>query len=226
MNVIEYTLPSAPHLSLYAIEAGIAATWGYLCCDTQAKTAVVIDVPQGSTDFFLDKAIELGVRIQAIWLTHSHWDHTADAAALTKATSAPIIIHKADEYRLAEPNKHTVWQLPFAIEGVEAGGYFEHGNWVECGDWRFEVRHTPGHTEGGVCFICHEYSLAIVGDTLFSGSVGRTDLPGGDTETLLASIGRELLTLPDRMLFFAGHGECSTIGEERISNPYVVGITV
>jgi len=166
------------------------------------------------------------VRIQAIWLTHSHWDHTADAAALTKATSAPILVHKADEYRLAEPNKHTVWRLPFEIDGVTAGGYFEHGSWVECGDWKFEVRHTPGHTEGSVCFIEHDYSIAIVGDTLFSGSVGRTDLPGGDTETLLASIGRELMSLSERTVIFPGHGECSTIGEERISNPYLAGITV
>ncbi|MBK9250032.1 MAG: MBL fold metallo-hydrolase [Ignavibacteria bacterium] len=226
MNIIEYKLPSVPHLVLYGIESGIAATWGYLCCDLNTKKAVVIDVPQDSTQFFLSKSAELGVRIDAIWLTHSHWDHTADAASLEEATAAPIFIHKADEYRLAEPNKHTIWQLPFIIDGVTAAGFFEHGAIVECGDWKFEILHTPGHTEGSVCFVCHDYILAIVGDTLFSGSVGRTDLPGGDTETLLASIGRELLTLPDSTLIFAGHGECTTIGEERFSNPYLVGISV
>ncbi|MBI3257885.1 MAG: MBL fold metallo-hydrolase [Ignavibacteriae bacterium] len=162
--------------------------------------------------------------IAAIYLTHSHWDHIADARELKHETNAPLFIHPDDEYRLEEPMSHTIWQLPFTIESVTADYYLHHGDQIRCGEWNFSVCHTPGHTEGGVCFIDKLHSVAIVGDSLFAGSVGRTDLPGGNTDVLIESIANHLLTLPDNIVFFAGHGEISTIGDERMFNPFLLGI--
>ncbi|MBS1538712.1 MAG: MBL fold metallo-hydrolase [Bacteroidetes bacterium] len=224
MRTIEYQLPKAPHLKIFGVESGIAATWGYLCYDTNTKTGIIFDVPQNSVDVLIQKANELGITISTIYLTHSHWDHTADAAKLKRETKAPLFIHPDDEYRLAEPMLHTIWQLPFEIEGVAADFHLNHNDVVQCGDWNFLVRHTPGHTEGGVCFINEKHSVAIVGDTLFAESIGRTDLPGGNADLLLESIENQLLSLSDDVVFFAGHGEISTIGNERKFNPFLVGL--
>ncbi len=209
------------YLKLFPIEAGPVATFGYLIMDTHHNVAAVIDVPLESADFFLETAEQHGTPIQAIWLTHSHFDHIGDATKLKRATNAPVYIHPADEYRLDEPKKHISFPLPFALEGVKADKYFQHGDNIFCGDWQFEIRLTPGHTEGGVCLIDMAHNLAFVGDTLFAGSVGRTDLEGGDMPTLLHSIKTQLFTLPDEMLVLPGHGTKTTIGTERRTNPFL-----
>jgi glyoxylase-like metal-dependent hydrolase (beta-lactamase superfamily II) len=209
------------NLKIFPIESGPVATLGYMVADTAQQQAVVVDVPLESADFFIETAQKEGLKIEAIWLTHSHWDHTGDAAKLHRATNAPVYVHRADEYRMVEPNKYTGFPLPFSIEPVHANQYVEHGDMLSCGDWSFEVRHTPGHTEGGVCFIDHKRNIALVGDTLFAGSVGRTDLHGGDMDALLDSIRSQLLTLPDDTLVLAGHGSATSIGTERASNPFI-----
>jgi glyoxylase-like metal-dependent hydrolase (beta-lactamase superfamily II) len=209
------------HLKIYPVESGPVATFGYLIADTAQHVAVVIDVPMQSADIFLSAAQESKSIIKEIWLTHSHWDHTGDAAKLQRATGAGILVHAADEYRMTEPNAYTSFPLPFTLEAVRADRYFEHGQHITCGEWSFEVRHTPGHTEGGVCFIDQQHGVAFVGDTLFAGSIGRTDLPGGDLPTLLHSIRTQLFTLPDEIVIFPGHGSHSTIGTERRTNPFL-----
>jgi glyoxylase-like metal-dependent hydrolase (beta-lactamase superfamily II) len=223
MRTIEYNIPNVSNLVIFGVESGIAATWSYLCCDTLANDAIIFDSAQDSADILIQKAAELGCTISAIYLTHSHWDHTADAAKLKRETKAPLFIHAADEYRLAEPMQHTIWQLPFVIEGVNADFHLNHDDHITCGNWNFLVCHTPGHTEGGVCFIDQIHSVAIVGDTLFAGSIGRTDLPGGNSKLLINSIKNQLLVLPDEIIILAGHGEISTIGEERVFNPFLLG---
>ncbi len=209
------------HLAIIPVEAGPVATVGYLVLDTQAAKAAVVDVPHGSAHIFMQLAGEHGVEIAAIWLTHSHWDHTADAAEIVRQTNAEVFIHRADEYRLFDPMKHSIWPLPFSIEPVLATGYFHDGDIITMGDWTFEILHTPGHTEGGVCLVDKKHSIALVGDTLFAGSIGRTDLPGGDTNTLLQSINNSLLTLDDDINILPGHGPASTIGTERKHNPFL-----
>jgi hydroxyacylglutathione hydrolase len=211
------------HLSIHPIEAGPVATYGYLITDTKHGVAAVIDAPLGSADYFLEAAKAASTPIQAIVLTHAHFDHIGDVAALKRATNAPVYLHPDDEYRMAEPNKHISFALPFTIEGAAVEHHLHHGDQYSCGDWTFEIRHTPGHTEGGVCFVDHAHGIAFVGDTLFAGSIGRTDLAGGDTATLLASIRTQLYTLPDDMTILPGHGSSSTIGAERRSNPFVAG---
>lgn len=210
-------------MNILAIEAGPVATNAYLIVDTESNTAAVVDAPMGSAEWLYEQAQEQGATITALWLTHSHWDHTADIVKLRKLTGAPIYLHPDDEYRLLDPNAHTVFPMPFHFEAAKADAYVQHGDMLHLGSLAFEVRHTPGHTEGSVCFICHEQKAAFVGDSLFAGSVGRTDLPGGNTHTLLASIHRELLSLPDDYTCYAGHMDITTIGEERISNPFLQG---
>jgi len=220
-DLVRYDI--APDIHIFAAEAGLALTFGYCCVDARAKTAVIIDAPQYCDEVFGSLCEREGYSVAAILLTHSHWDHTASAAAMKRRFDAPLHIHRADEYRLTEPNAHTVWALPFVIESVTAEFYLENRSILTFGGWNFEVRHTPGHTEGGVCFIEHERGLVLAGDTLFAQSIGRTDLPGGNFEELIASIRRELLPLPDETIVLPGHGDPTTIGEERLGNPFLTG---
>ncbi len=209
---------------LIAVEAGPAATVGYLVVDGTTQEACVIDVPWGSAERFVELARERGARIRRILLTHTHWDHVADAAALQRATGAPLAVHPADAYRLSDPVELRLWQLPVPFEPVEPQEFLSHGQLIRVGgSWELEVRHTPGHTEGGVCFVEHRRRLVFSGDTLFAGSIGRTDLPGGDYQQLLRSIEEQLLSLPDDYRVYPGHGGPTTIGVERRHNPFLQG---
>jgi glyoxylase-like metal-dependent hydrolase (beta-lactamase superfamily II) len=208
-------------MKIYPIESGPVATFGYLVTDSEAKKAVLVDAPKDCIEPFLKVLKDENLTLEKILLTHSHWDHTADAAEIQRRTKAPIYLHKDDEYRAIEPEKYLGWKLPFQIEAIKIDEFLKEGDMITCGRWKFDVIHTPGHTEGGVCFIDHAMKLALVGDTLFQGSVGRTDLPGGDTETLLKSIHEKLLKLPDDYVVLPGHGEMTTIGEERANNPFL-----
>lgn len=208
------------NLQIIPIESGPVATFGYCIADIARQCSIVIDVPLESAEFFLTTTQKLGTPIKEIWLTHSHFDHVGDVVPLHSASKAPVFIHAADEYRLQDPAKNASFPLPFTIQGTSAHGYFTHGQVITIGGWIFEVRHTPGHTEGGVCFIDHTHNVAFVGDTLFEGSIGRTDLPGGNTNKLLESIRTQLFTLPDTMVVLPGHGTATTIGKERLYNPF------
>lgn len=215
-----YSIPGFEHLQILAIESGPVATNGYMLMDKIQGSSVIIDAPYQSVNVFMAHAEEQRLRITALWLTHSHWDHTADAE-LCAENQWDILIHPLDEYRLLDQAAHTVWPLPFTLGNVKPTGKINHGDILTCGDWTCEVIHTPGHTEGGVCFVDHEHSCAFVGDTLFSGSIGRTDLPGGDTNTLLKSIKDCLMILPSELVVFPGHGPLTTIGEEKLNNPFL-----
>ncbi len=208
-------------LHLETIAAGPVATNAYLVADVRAKRAVLIDAPMDSALWYRRRLADAGITAQALWLTHTHWDHTADAAALAASLGVPVLVHPLDAYRLRDPNAHTVFPLPLQLEAVDVGGYVHHGDVLELGALRFEVRHVPGHTEGSVVFIEHSARVVFCGDTLFAGSIGRTDLPGGDYDQLIASIRRELLSLPDDYVCYPGHLEATTIGQERRSNPFL-----
>lgn len=132
-----------------------------------------------------------------------------------------ILVHPLDAYRLLDQASHTVWPLPFTLKNVQYTRTIEQGDILTCGDWQCEVLHTPGHTEGGICFVDHQHSCIFAGDTLFSGSIGRTDLPGGDMQTLISSIRNVLLVLPQELVVFPGHGPLTTIADEQESNPFL-----
>jgi hydroxyacylglutathione hydrolase len=209
-------------MNIYSITSGPVDTNGFLIHDAESNQAVIIDAPMGSAEWFLETADSLNTRIVALLLTHSHWDHTADIPELKRRTQAPLYLHPLDEYRLLDPNNYTGFRLPFTLEATTTDEHLTHGQTLEFGAIRFNVLHTPGHTEGGVCFYSPQNSFVVAGDTLFAGSIGRTDLIGGNYQQLIDSIFRELMTLPDDTIVYSGHTDPTTVGEEKLSNPFLV----
>ena len=210
-------------LEIVTFVLGPAMTNAYLIGVESENAAVAID-PAWDGDLILAEAKQRGWHISQIWLTHAHFDHFGGAAAIAKAHEPPIPIalHTAD---LA------LWRMQggaifFGVQdfdpGPEPSLALQHGMQLEFGGYQFEVRETPGHTLGHVAFLERSLGVMFCGDLIFNGSVGRTDLPGGDMATLLRSIQEEVLTLPDDTRLLSGHGPETTVGEERRSNPYVI----
>jgi glyoxylase-like metal-dependent hydrolase (beta-lactamase superfamily II) len=220
-NIVQYRLPQDSNLHIIAIEAGPVMTWCYLCVDEKNKCAVLFDAPFGSMAIIDEIIEEHGYMLEGLYLTHSHWDHTAEAALLKQKHDIPVYIHPDDNYRLVSPMEHTLWELPFEIQSIENAQFLRMDDKVRCGKWLFSMRHVPGHTEGSVCFYDAQAHILIAGDTLFAGSIGRTDLPGGNHQLLLTSLREQVLTLDDATVVLSGHGEATTIGHERLNNPYI-----
>lgn len=210
--------------SIISFECGPVATNCYLVASEISKRAFLVDAPKDSLDAVSKALAVKGWTLTDILLTHTHWDHTADCFELQTRTGARVVVHKDDVYRLTDPMMHTIWPLPFTIPAVESFETVEgsagtlsiladtaHITWV----------HTPGHTEGGICFLDTSAGIAYVGDTLFAGSIGRTDLPGGDMDTLCRSIREALFCLPEQTTVLPGHGPTTTIGVEKLTNPFV-----
>lgn len=191
----------------------------YLLADPSSGEAVIVD-PGEEWERFLTEVDREGWRLTAIWLTHAHMDHILGVREIKEATGIPILLHPADRplyERLPEQGLWVGWRIqpPPAADAELA-----HGQVLEVGVQRFEVRHTPGHSPGSVSFLGP--GVVLTGDALFAGSIGRTDLPGGDYETLIESIRRELLTLDDATRVLSGHGPETTVGTERRTNPFLV----
>lgn len=159
---------------------------------------------------------------EQVLLTHAHLDHIAGLDDLrTIWPDLPILIHRAEEEFLANPMLNLSAVLEEEIIAPAATGFLEQGQMLELDGIRVQVRHTPGHSPGGVSFCLLDEGLALVGDTIFAGSIGRTDFPTSDHEALMNGIRTQLLTLPDATRIFPGHGPASTIGAERRGNPYL-----
>jgi glyoxylase-like metal-dependent hydrolase (beta-lactamase superfamily II) len=208
-------------MRIIPVETGPIATVGYLVIDESSKEAVIIDAPLDSSKYFAALIDENKIMVAAILLTHTHWDHTAECKKLIDLTGAKVYAHSSDIYRLIDPMNHTIFPLPFIIEPVLNPVPLKHLDIITAGSLEFKVIHTPGHTEGGVCFVESKQKVLFTGDTLFRGSVGRTDLPGGSKDLLIDSIWKEILTLPDQFIVYCGHGPSTTIGWERLNNPFL-----
>jgi glyoxylase-like metal-dependent hydrolase (beta-lactamase superfamily II) len=185
--------------------------------------AVVIDpgLQPGEILAVLD---DLQLELQAIWLTHGHADHIGGNAALKRRfPDIPILIHPFDEPKLTDPWQNLSAQFGLELISPPADRLINEGEVLEVGGIKWRVAHLPGHCAGHVVFISEglEPTVVLAGDTLFHGSVGRTDFPDGDPPALLRGIREKLYTLPDSTIILPGHGEMTTVGEEKVSNPYV-----
>lgn len=192
-----------------------------LLWNDRTKKGAVID-PGGDLDRIRQAIAETGVSIEKILLTHGHIDHAGGAAELKEELGVPVEgPHEADRFLLDH--------LPEAARGYGFAGvravtpdrWLQEGDTVTVGDLTLDVLHCPGHSPGSVVFVAGPQRFAIVGDVLFQGSVGRTDLPGGDGKALIRSIKEKLLPLGDDVAFICGHGPTSTIGQERQTNPFL-----
>ncbi len=205
-------------LDVLTLTNGVFAENCHILVDRDTADAVIVD-PGEEAELFLRRLATEGVSLKAIWLTHAHVDHIMGVARVVEATGVPIYLHPADRpWYDALPEQAERFGLS-AEAAPPPDRDLAQGMNLALGGLSFEVRHIPGHTPGHVAFVGQ--GAAVVGDCLFAGSIGRTDLPGGDTETLLASIRSQLLTLPDDTAVYSGHGPATTIGRERRSNPFL-----
>ncbi len=196
------------------------------CCilfDADSKRGVVVD-PGGDVPAILAAIDRLGVEIDAIWITHGHIDHAGGAMDLKDATGVEIVgPHKADQSLLSRlEDQARMFGLGGAVRNAAPDRWLEEGDVLELGPHRFEVLHTPGHSPGHVVFFERSARFLHAGDVLFAGSIGRTDLPGGDHATLLRSIREKVLPLGDDVGFICGHGPGSRLGDERRGNPFLI----
>ncbi len=189
--------------------------------DDGSKQGVVVD-PGGDVDRILAAIEQSGASIEQIWLTHGHLDHDGGAAELQeKLGGVPIEgPDRRDEF-LLQGLEEQGRAYGFAMRNVVPTRWLNEGDSVSLGEHRFDVLHCPGHTPGHVVYVNHVARFALVGDVLFQGSVGRTDFPYGDTDALISAITEKLLPLGDEFQFLCGHGPGSTIGAERLHNPFL-----
>jgi len=193
----------------------------YLVADDQNGSAVVID-PSFDSEVVLESAREKKWRIQEIWLTHAHFDHFGGAGVVASAyqPALPVRLH-ADDLALWHSGG-SAKNFGFEFDqGPEPSLQFTQGQTLLIGGVPVEVRHAPGHTRGHVIIYCPSVKACLCGDVIFQGSIGRTDLPGANYETLLSSIRTQVLSLPDDTRLLPGHGAETTVGEERESNPFL-----
>jgi glyoxylase-like metal-dependent hydrolase (beta-lactamase superfamily II) len=201
-------------------EAGPVATNGYLVADKLQGVAAVIDAPQGAASLIVEQARKWNTPIAFLLNTHAHWDHILDNAELLRLTAAKFGIHRESAPLLSLPQAR-YFGLDLDIEPSQPVFFLEEGKPLDVGELRFEILHCPGHCPGSVVLFERKERTAFVGDVLFAGSVGRADLPGGNYEVLMRSICEKLLPLGDNVRVFPGHGPVTTIGNERLTNPFL-----
>jgi hydroxyacylglutathione hydrolase len=173
----------------------------YIVGCKETKEAVVID-PGGDVPKIVSELVKKDLTVRYILNTHGHWDHTDGNDELKRITGAPLLTHAADAGK--------------SSDGTD--GFLEEGQEIRFGTYCLRVLHTPGHSPGGVCF--HSPGAVFSGDTLFAGSIGRTDLPGGSYEDLLDGVRKKLFCMEDNTRVYPGHGPLSTIGQEKRTNPF------
>lgn len=195
------------------MEVGIFGPWqtnAYLVWDGRSPEALVLDPGMGAAQPLVERVAANGLHLHLIANSHGHIDHIFDNVPLMQKTDAPLAIHPDDAYRLDGRNNYG-----FELAAVTASHDLREGEQVRIGDLVFDVLHTPGHTEGSVCLYEERLGLLLTGDVMFAGSYGRTDLPGGSDEQMVASLARLVRDIPRAVRVLPGHGPETTIERER-----------
>jgi glyoxylase-like metal-dependent hydrolase (beta-lactamase superfamily II) len=188
--------------------------------DDATKKAVIVD-PGDEPDRIAGCPRVLGLTVTEIVATHAHIDHAGAAAALKKSLEVPFALHSAERPVLEALSSQSAMFGLGRVEVPEVDRWLEEGDVLEIGEIKGRVIHTPGHTPGGCCFFFEEEKILVAGDTLFQGSIGRTDLPGGSFEQIISSIKDKLLPLGEEVVVYCGHGPKTTLGMEARHNPFV-----
>jgi glyoxylase-like metal-dependent hydrolase (beta-lactamase superfamily II) len=193
--------------------------------DDETREGIVID-PGGDVPVILQAVEENRLTLKEIWLTHGHIDHAGGADELRQALKIEVVGPQKADLPLLERLEMQAerFGVQMAVRNLVPDRWLEEGDTVAFGRHVFEVFHCPGHSPGHVIYYSREQGFAHLGDVLFNGSIGRTDLPGGDHQTLLSSIKDKVLPLGDEVGFICGHGPGSRIGDERRSNPFLKGL--
>ena len=208
-------------LEVVALILGPVATNSYLIADSETGEAAVID-PAWDGHLIAAEASQRNWRISQLWITHAHFDHIGGVGKLTRALDvAPLIALHPDD-RLLWDAQGGAARFGFTLPASPAPTLqLAQSQNLHLGGLTFEVRHTPGHTPGHCVFYCAQAGVCFCGDLIFQNSVGRTDLPGGDWETLVTSIRSQIYSLPDETRLLPGHGPETTVGQEKVGNPFV-----
>src|SRR4051812_25779733 len=188
--------------------------------DEQSREAMVID-PGDNIEQIMTIVERNGLTVKQIVVTHAHIDHVGGAMKLKQRTGAPILLNQNDDMLLKMLDVQAAWIGVRPPGPVTIDQSLADADTLKVGGIQASVLHTPGHTEGSVCVYFPAQQKLIAGDTLFAGSIGRTDLPGGSTEKIIRSLHQKVLALPDETIVVPGHGELTTIGEERETNPFL-----
>lgn len=206
------------------IELGPFATNSYIVWPEGEKVCWVVD-PSFEPEELIERVRELGLTPTAIVLTHAHVDHIAGVDEVLREFGAglPVLVHRAEKDWLSDPMKNLSVLGGFGVTAKGPTGFIDEGEGLTLGATEWKVLHTPGHSPGGVTLWHEPSGVALVGDTLFAGSVGRTDFPGCDGVAMERSIREKLYRFPDETRVYPGHGPPTTIGREKRSNPFVRG---
>jgi glyoxylase-like metal-dependent hydrolase (beta-lactamase superfamily II) len=207
-------------LEIVALPNGQFVENCYLIADRARREAVMID-PGEEPGLFLAELDTRAWTLQAIWLTHAHVDHIMGVDAVKRATGARVFLHPADRALYDALPSQGEWMGLRLAAPPAPDADLAHGQRLRVGRFEFEVRHSPGHSPGSVSFL--HPGIIIGGDVLFNGSIGRTDLRGGDFGTLMNTIQSVFLSQPDSTVVYSGHGPETTIGVERMTNPFLTG---
>lgn len=217
----EFPMSSVP-MNVHPIPSGMIQTNAYLLTDTDLKEAVLVDAP-GEIWPKIKPILERdGLSLSQLWITHGHWDHTQGGAEVVRETGAQVLAHAADQVLIETPEVMEGFMgEKLGLEGIAVNRWVEAGDKLNCLGLEAEVRHVPGHCPGNVMFVFAEAELALVGDAIFAGSIGRTDLPGGSFAELAKSIRTQIYPLAENTKLLPGHGPATTVGIEKQSNPHV-----
>ena len=205
---------------IIALTNGAFAENCYLVADPETREAVIVD-PGEESDLFRSRLRSEGWTLRAIWLTHAHLDHVAGVSAMREATGAPVWLHP-DDRRLYDRAPDQARAYGFTLDRLAPPDReFREGEPAIVGGLAFDVLHTPGHSPGSISLVIEGEKKILVGDLIFAGSIGRTDLPGGSMEQLVKSAREKIFAYPDDTALYPGHGPSTTVGREKRTNPFL-----